>query len=234
MATTYLKLFNNNLSLETLSQFSDYYKISFTEDFKIEDFFEKNRNDIFSQYTETERQELANKLSKPVSELTSEDITIDMKLPCPCYLYIEDKHVDYSLAAKHTNFQISETSAIAFEDNQIKSILQDEGVTVDNAKRIYPGCRVLGWFKTMFFNGKRTNADLDNIYNLKQTFLDLSKYIVSLNTSVGESGGSFSISLPHIPLYSKLSGSGLGVGDYSQESHERGNIDMVSIDNQSN
>lgn len=230
---TYLKLYNNNPSLETLAQFADFYKIQFTSNYKIENFFEKNRDDIFSQLNSEQKQELAAELSKPVSELTSADIKIDTKLPCPCYLYIQEKYVSYSLIAKNTNFQVPTTSAIAFEDEQIKSVFQDEGVSVNNSKRIYPGCRVLGWFKTMHFNDDnvKKNTDLDDIYNLKQSFLDLSKYVVSLNTNVGASGGNFTISFPHIPLFSKM---GLLPLDYSQQEHIQGNAFLVNSDAQNN
>lgn len=127
---TYLKLYNNNESLETLSEFSDFYNISFTEDYKLEDFFEQNRDEIFSQLNNSRKQEIAAKLSKSVSELTSKDIDLDIKLPIPCYLFIPDKYVTYSLTVKHTNFQVPTTNAIAFEDEQIKSIFQDQGISI--------------------------------------------------------------------------------------------------------
>lgn len=222
---TYLKLYNNNPSLETLAQFADFYKIRFTKKYKIEDFFELNREDIFSQLNSERRQKLATELSKSVSELTSADIKIDIQLPCPCYLFIQEKYVSYSLITKHTNFQTPTTSAIAFENEQIKSIFQfkqDENENIANPKRISPGCRVIGWFKTMYFNDKSVykNTDLDDIYNLKQTFLDLSKYVISLTTNTGASGGNFTISFPHIPLYCNSA----PAEDYSQEEYQQGNI----------
>lgn len=229
---TYLKLYNNNPTLETLAQFADFYKIQFTEKYKIENFFELNRNDIFSQFSVEQKQEIAKKLSKPISKLTAADINVNTKLPCPCYLYIQEKYISYSLISKHTNFQVPTTSTIAFEDAQIKSIFQDKGTSVADSNRISPGCRVIGWFKTMYFSNEniKKNTDLDDIYNLKQSFLDLSKYVVSLNTSVGGSGGNFTISFPHIPLYSMLLNN-LNELDYSQESHKIGNV--LSINSQS-
>ena len=223
---SYLKLFNNNPALETLSQFADFYKIRFSNKYKLENFFELNRYDIFSQYSDEQKQNLALSLDKSISELTSEDIKIDMKLPCPCYLFIEEKYISYSLIAKNTNFQVPSVSAIAFENEEIKKILQNEGVEIGLTKRINPGCRVIGWFKTMHFSYKDTkkNTDLDNIYNLKQTFLDLSKYVVSLNTSVNQSGGSFTISFPHIPLYSI---NNIFSNNYSKQESEMGNVGNI-------
>lgn len=225
---SYLKLFNNNPALETLSQFADFYKIRFSNKYKLENFFELNRYDIFSQYSDEQKQNLALSLDKSISELTSEDIKIDMKLPCPCYLFIEEKYISYSLIAKNTNFQVPSVSAIAFENEEIKKILQNEGVEIGLTKRINPGCRVIGWFKTMHFSYKDTkkNTDLDNIYNLKQTFLDLSKYVVSLNTSVNQSGGSFTISFPHIPLYSI---NNIFSNNYSKQESEMGNVGNIKV-----
>lgn len=232
---TYLKLYNNNPSLETLAQFADFYKIQFTDKFKLQNFFEINRNEIFSQLSNEQKQEIAGSLSKSITELTSADINKDIKLPCPCYLFIEEKYVSYSLIAKNTNFQVPTSSAIAFEDEQIKSTLQDDGATLENATRIVPGCRVIGWFKTMWFskiaNGgenAKKDTELDDIYNLKQSFLDLSKYVVSINTNVGNSGGNFTISLPHIPLYEQLGG--LILKSYVQDQHEFGNQPFVKAD----
>lgn len=228
---TCLKLYNNNSSLELLSQFAEFHKIQFTSEFTLQKFFEINRNTIFNQILSNDQQyELAIELSKPVEELTSADINLETKLPCPCYLFIPEKYVSYSLIAKNTNFQVSTDSAIAFEDEYIKSIFQNKGITVgENYTRINPGCRVLGWFKTMWFNKEKNNTDLDDIYNLKQSFLDLSKYVISLNTNVGASGGSFTISFPHIPFYSLL---GLK-DDYSSEELDVGNAYRVfSLNNE--
>ena len=223
---SYLKLFNNNPALETLSQFADFYKIRFSNKYKLENFFELNRYDIFSQYSDEQKQNLALSLDKSISELTSEDIKIDMKLPCPCYLFIEEKYISYSLIAKNTNFQVPSVSAIAFEDKEIKKILQNEGVEIGLTKRMNPGCRVIGWFKTMHFSSKdvKKNTDLDDIYNLKQTFLDLSKYVVSLNTSVNQSGGNFTISFPHIPLHSI---NNVFSNNYSKQESEMGNVGNI-------
>lgn len=230
MADTYLKLYNNNPVLDKLFEFSSFYHIAFTEEYKLEDFFNQNRETIFSQLSVEQKKRLAHTLSKSISELTSEDIDLNIELPIPCYLFIPDKYVSYSLAVKHTNFQAPIINAIAFEDEQIKSIFQDSSVSLGDSKRMSPGCRVLGWFKTMYFSNKiEKNTDLDNIYNLKQSFLDLSKYVVSLNTNVGDSGGSFTLSLPHIPLYSS---SVFSSKTYSKKDVENGNIFLISSNEQ--
>lgn len=203
-----LKLFCNNNSLKDLKSFSEFYKIRFTKNFTIDDFFEFNRKIIFDQLSNTQLQELANKKNKKVSELTPSDIDKDITLPCPSYLQIQEEHIDYSLIAKNTNFQKSEVSVIAFENENIRLILDEAMTKINNSgtiKTIVPGCRVIGWFKSMYFsNKKNTSNDVDNIYNNSQNFFDLSKFVVSMNTNVNESGGNFSISFPHIPIYIEM------------------------------
>lgn len=198
-----LKLFCNNNSLKDLKSFCEFYKIRFTKSFTIDSFFEFNRKIIFDQLSNTQLQKLAKKKKKKVSDLTTLDIDKNVTLPCPSYLQIQEEYVDYSLIAKNTNFQKSEVSVIAFEDKNIRAIL-DEATTkiAFGVKTMVPGCRVIGWFKSMYFADKKNTSNrVDNIYDNSQNFFDLSKFVVSMNTSVNENGGNFSISLPHIPVH---------------------------------
>lgn len=198
-----LKLFCNNDSLKDLKSFSEFYKIRFTKSFTLDSFFEFNRKIIFDQLSNAQLQKLAKKKKKKVSNLTPLDIDKNVTLPCPSYLQIQEEHIDYSLIAKNTNFQKSEVSVIAFEDKNIRAIL-DEATTkiAFGVKTMVPGCRVIGWFKSMYFADKKnTSNGVDNIYDNSQNFFDLSKFVVSMNTSVNENGGNFSISLPHIPVH---------------------------------
>lgn len=199
-----LKLFCNNDSLKDLKSFGEFYKIRFTDSFTINSFFEFNRKIIFDQLSNAQLQELAKKKKKKVSDLTPLDIDKNVTLPCPGYLQIQEEHIDYSLIAKNTNFQKSEVSVIAFEDENIRAILDEATTKIGdgNLKTMVPGCRVIGWFKSMYFADKKnTNKGVDNIYDNSQNFFDLSKFVVSMNTSVNENGGNFSISFPHIPVY---------------------------------
>lgn len=241
-----LKLFCNNKSLDSLKKFSEFYKIRFTKDFTIENFFEANRKILFDQLSSAELQALAKTKGKKVKNLTPSDIDKDIKLPCPSYLQIGEEHIDYSLIAKNTNFQASEVSAIAFEDKNIRKILNDfTEKTGANTKTMVPGCRVIGWFKSMYFSDKKNiSSKVDNIYDNSQNFFDLSKFVVSLNTTVNENGGNFSLSLPHIPVYTGIDTTkisrmaylnGINEGGIGKEQisnyqyfDERGNIGNVS------
>lgn len=210
-----LKLFCNNPNLKTLKQFADYYKLRVVDKKKdeksncitLDEFFEYNKDVIFSQLSTTELQQLAKKKSKKIDDLSSSDLDKNVILPCPSYLFINEKLVNYSVIAKNTNFQIQKIDSIAFEDESIRDIIDASTSQVNYAiKRSKPGCRVIGFFKSLYFSGKKNEGDsghIDNIYDSSQNFTDISPFVISLNTSVNNSGGSFSMSLSHIPVYTE-------------------------------
>lgn len=203
------KLFHNNPNLETLQDFADSYKIRLNEDFSLKDFFEYNKDIIFKQLSQSQLIELSKSKGKVVKDLSSSDIDENTILPCPCHLFIDEKYVDYSLAAKNTNFQIQEIDFIAFADEQIKKITEEVKAYVSvkshdftEIERTKPGCRVLGWFKSLYYSGKEGNGDTQNIYDSESNFVDITPFITQMNMSVAHTGGSFSLTLPHIPVYS--------------------------------
>lgn len=203
------KLFHNNPNLETLQDFADSYKIRLNEDFSLKDFFEYNKDIIFKQLSQSQLIELSKNKGKVVKDLSSSDIDENTILPCPCHLFIDEKYVDYSLAAKNTNFQIQEIDFIAFADEQIKKITEEVKAYVSvkshdftEIERTKPGCRVLGWFKSLYYSGKEGNGDTQNIYDSESNFVDITPFITQMNMSVAHTGGSFSLTLPHIPVYS--------------------------------
>lgn len=205
-----IRLTHTNANLKTLSEFANFFNIAISEKFTIKNFFDYNRELIFNQLNIKQKTEIAKELGKSETELTAEDLKEDMTLPCPCNLILDDKYMVYNLVVKNNSFQIPVTDTIAFQNSEIKKILQDpyfipdEDKDEDNLyKKILPGIRVLGWFKALHYHDKEKNTsnNIDNIYSSVANFIDLSPYIQALSTSVSLNGGSFSISLPHIPLY---------------------------------
>lgn len=209
-----LKLFCNNPILTSLKAFADYYKLRIVEKkdkkgrgYTIDDFFEFNRDTIFSQLDTTYLQKIAKQKKKKLINLTSKDIDKNVVLPCPSYLYIDSKYVNYATVVKNTNLQVQEVNTIAFEDEQIKRILDKETTQFKqySIKKNVPGCRVIGFFKSLYYSGKRNDGKghgVENIYDSTQNFVDISKFVITLNTSTNSSGGNFVLSLPHIPVYS--------------------------------
>lgn len=201
-----LKLYHNNSNLSTLTDFAAFNEIRITKDgLTIENWFEYNRDVIFNQLSQSQKQSIAKSKKKKISDLTPSDLNKNMTLPCPCYLFIDAKYVTYNLAVKHTTLQEQTSSVIALEDKKISSIINDNTENVKGAKKNKPGCRVVGWFKTMYYSKKKNNnKKVDNIYDSSQVFTDISPFISSIHTSVNESGGTFSITVPHIPVYGDI------------------------------
>lgn len=208
-------LYHNNPNVKTLAEYCSVSKVYLDSEKKkdgyhLKDFFEDNRQRIFDQmsmYFRIEYIEIMG-LKKKVSELTADDLVIDMTLPCPLQLIIPKKFVTYTICAKNTTFQESVSDITAFEDAQIRSSIREDVVkfmTRADVKRQLGKCSVIGFFKTLYYNkmdstDKESGAS-DGIYQTKSNFTDISKFIISLNTSVGEQGGTFNFSLPHVPLY---------------------------------
>lgn len=201
------KLYHNNDNLKTLQEIAGFYGIVFSKTFTLKVFFEQNRRTIFNQLRDVDRQRLCKRLHKKDTELTKADLTVGMTLPCPCYLFIDRRHVTYAISADHSNFQEQTTSVLAFEDEQIQRTLQETVERYHGTQRFKPGVRVFGWFKSRYYMEtllKNRNLDLSNIYSNDNDFIDISPFIMSLSTQVGSSGGNFSLSLPHVPIYTEF------------------------------
>ena len=210
-------LYHNNPNVKKLEEFCEVSKVYFDSDksdkkdkYQLKDFFEDNRQRIFDQMSMYFRIEYIEKmgLNKKVNELTADDLVIDMTLPCPLQLIIPKRFVTYTICAKNTIFQEPVSDITAFENAQIRSAIREDVVrflTRRDVKKQANTCSVIGFFKTLYYN-KMDSSDKeigasDGIYQTKSSFTDISKFILSLNTSVGEQGGSFSFSLPHVPMY---------------------------------
>lgn len=227
------KLFHNNPNQKNLKDFSDFYKIRLNKDFSLKDFFNHNKDVIFNQLSQSQLVELSKNKGKSVKDLTSNDIDENIILPCPCHLFIDEKYVNYSLATKHTNFQTQEINFIAFANEQIKKITSEKNSyfnTNVNIEKFKPGCRVIGWFKSLYYSGKKGNSFINNIYDSSSNFIDLTPFITQMNMGVNNSGGNFSISLPHIPVYSS-SLKGMDIRSFRDNINSENFIDKDQMSN---
>lgn len=209
------KLYHNNPNIKTLEEFCQVQGVHFDNDnsnvpdkYKLENFFEDNKSDILRQMNDDDKLTYIEEqgLNKPVSELTTDDLKIDMTIPCPMTLVILKRLVTYSLVTKNSVFQEQVFDINAFQDEWIQK-------TLDNHNQMYCAeyernqvrCGVLGFFKTLYYNKLEAadNKITGDIFQMKNNFLNISKFILSINTSVNQQGGTFSLSLPHIPFYHK-------------------------------
>lgn len=204
------KLYHNNPNVKTLDEFCQISGVHFDDKYKLKDFFEDNRQNILNQMDNFQKVEYIseNGLNKKVVDLEASDLKIDMTLPCPLTLVILKRLVTYTIAEKQQTIQEPVFDTVALQDAQIRSSCLDDNIRFSLApfvRKERMACSVIGFFKTMYYNKQdSSNKDLgkaDGIYQMSSNFINISDYIFQLNTSVGQQGGSFSFSLPHVPLY---------------------------------
>lgn len=132
----------------------------------------------------------------------------EMRLPWPCNLRIEAHCITAELMITQTNFQSRQhkgedeeattDDVYVFEDEFIQEILtEQENNTVSGVKKVEPGVTVFLWSKSMSRAG--ANMQIKGSFSesiIGQTmlgWLDLSEFVVGMETNVSHDGGRFSI-----------------------------------------
>lgn len=184
------------------------------------DFFDDNKSFIFTQMSEQDKENYKTKFSKWPEN--AESLDINMILPSPCNLRINPSKVTAELSISQTNAQANTSDFYAFANEKIQDILQNSGYKIDSSTKRNPDCSVFGWFKSLYYLGLNSE---DKSYSPIE-FADLSRYVVSLATSVGANGGSFTLRLPII------NGQDVSVliGEYAK--NEKGEITKIKTKGQ--
>lgn len=189
----YVILIHRDSDVSTLSEFMNKEHI-----YQIEpkDLFELNRDDIFSQMSIADFSNYSeNNIPKSAS-----DLEVIMTLPRPCRLRIPAKNVTKELLISQTNLQTLDTDYFAFEDEMIQSVLQNPTSSISNSNGSYSkskiDCSVIGWFKS---SGVKMSS-IKTAFSTNDQLIDISDFIVNLNTFVDKNGGNFTIKLPFLAL----------------------------------
>lgn len=200
----FIWLYHRYRSVKTIE---DFMKREHIYNIEPKDFFELNRELIWQQYTDYDKDiEKAGTGKWPES---ADDLTLDSWLPCPCNLKIQATKVTAELAISQTNFQSETGDFYAFASDEIANIIQDGGYQIAEAVKRNPVARVYGWFKSMYFVHSLKNDGL--AYTLNDDFFDISQFIISLSTLQTKEGGSFSLRLPIVNIFKMAIG--IGVND---------------------
>lgn len=204
-----ITLYHNNNNLKTLSDYMEANKII---GISVEDLFDykynetKSNRDLFFEQMSTEEKALYSKELGKTNEdpaITASDLKSDMILPCPCIFKIDARYITREIAISQTNFQASADDIYAFENSQIQNILNNEGYNIDRStKKVAPSCSVWGWFKSLYYSGMTIGGIHYQSKNNK--FLNISDFVIDVSTSVSETGGTFSITLPIIHSKKKI------------------------------
>lgn len=200
---SHFTLYHNNNNLKTLS---DYMEANRITGISVDDLFDykyndtKSNRDLFFEQMSTEEKALYSKelgKTKDDPAITASDLKSDMTLPCPCVFKIDSKYLVREIAISQTNFQVSTDDIYAFEDSHIQNILNNEGYNIKKyAKKVAPSCSVWGWFKSLYYSGSTFFGEHYQSKNNK--FVNISDFIIDVNTNVTAQGGTFSLTLPII------------------------------------
>lgn len=189
----YIWLYNHN---RLVSDIKDFMDREFIYGITPEELFDLNKELIFQQYTDKDKQ--IEKDSTGIWPSSANDLTIKSHLPSPCRLKINPSRVTAEVAINQTNLQSNTSDFYAFADEKIQDIFQNDGYVIDNASKRNVDCRVFGWFKSLYCLGLDKDGKVGQSGKDISEFSDLSKYVISLATTVTENGGSFVIRLPII------------------------------------
>lgn len=168
------------------------------------DLLDNNRTFIWSQYTEYTKKKIEEHSANNKYPTSEDDLDIYMILPYPGCVKVNPNNIKAELSIVQSNLQVNTDDYVAFFDEKIQNIIQDEGYEIagDYEKQITkqrPNCTVIGWFKSSynFGTGSKTNSSInaqsDSLY-----WQDISKCVIGMNISVSANGGNFTIKLPII------------------------------------
>lgn len=183
---TYIFLYHTDNAIKTIADFISVEKLyNITAD----KFFDLNKELIFQQYTFSDLKEESKRSGTFVT--SADQLTVDSILPAPpCKLKILPSQVTAQLAIDLTNL-VEDGDFNVFANEKIQAIYQDEGYVQDTVSKRGANCSVFGWFKSKYpFD--------DTLDDTDSGIEDISNYIISLSTNVGENGGSFVLTLPAI------------------------------------
>lgn len=192
----YIWLYHRNKLVKTIKDFMEREHIYGIE---TEEFFDYNKKLIFSQMSPEEKTAYGKELGLD-GWPTVDDLKVDMTLPCPCNLQINASKVTAEIAISQTNAQVNTSDFYAFADEKIQEIYQDEGYKIAGSTKKDPMCRVLGWFKSLYFVGvgSETKVVASSDGRFWAETADISEHVMSMSTLVEKNGGSFTIRLPII------------------------------------
>ena len=185
-----VKLYNRDINCKSINAFVERYEII---NITASKFLDENRDLIFYQLTFTQKLKIQSDLGK-VTPLTKNDLTTETFIPCPCELVTDADNLNTQILIKSTNALSVETDVNNFIVDEAKRINERYDNDSNNKKL---KAKVLYWGKYQLLTSYSSiNKDfIIQTANDDYSFIDLTKYIKSINTSVSEGGGNFSLNL---------------------------------------
>lgn len=164
--------------------------------------FDDNRDYIFSQMSVADKEAYKNESGS--APTAGSDLKSSMTLPLPCKIKVCPYNITAETAVNTINWDTPNYDFYAFAKEEIQEIFEAPAYSKLIDKR---NCdvEVIGWFKQANIFGKRGK----HFNNIKGAWMDLSRFVISLNSSSGANGGSFVIRFPILGFSEMLTGYGL-------------------------
>ena len=164
-----------------------------------EEVFNDNRDYIFQQMSVADIE--AYKQSNGTVPTSGADLVVGMTLPLPCKIKVCPYNITAETAINNTNWHIPNNDFYAFADEEIQKIFESPAYSALVDKR---NCdvEVVGWFKQANIFGQRGKR----INNVSGAWMDVSRFVISLNSSSSANGSSFTIRFPILGFAEKLTG----------------------------
>lgn len=161
--------------------------------------FDDNRDYIFQQMSVEDVE--AYKGQYGTVPASGSDLVLGMTLPLPCKIKVCPYNITAETAINNTNWHVPNNDFYAFADEEIQKIFESPAYSALIDKR---NCdvEVIGWFKQANIFGRRGQR----INNVKGAWMDVSRFVISMNTSSSANGSSFTIRFPILGFAEKLTG----------------------------
>lgn len=170
--------------------------------------FDDNRDYIYEQMSVLDKEVYKNE--KGTVPTSGADLDSGMTLPFPCKIKVCPYNITAETAVNNTNWHTPNNDFYAFAYDEIQKIFESPAYSLVVDKR---NCdvEVIGWFKQAHvFNLRGEELKKSPVLNsmnssfIKGAWMDLSKFVISMNSSCGQNGGSFVIRFPIIGFAPKL------------------------------
>lgn len=185
----YVKIYYRDPDLDTVKKLFDVEKVV---DLTIADFLDmkdpytskKNRDALFMAYTEQQIKDLGLGSAADISETT--------KIYPPATLYIQTDKATLNVITNDSIFTQTKDYD-AFLSEQMKSLVNSSDYVKNNVTKSYPEATLWIWSKSF-------EANVWSFGSVGGTILNMSDFIEDMRITTAETGGSFQIQLPMIPV----------------------------------
>lgn len=192
--SSYIKIYYRDSDIKTVKALFDAEKIV---NIKADEFLDqkspyndtKNRDALFGAYTEQQKKDLGLSSAADIKESTN--------IYPPAILYVTLDKATKDII-KQESVLVEDKKYTAFLDEQMKNIINSADYVKSWAKKGYPNATLFVWSKAGIDPKTQAGYTETDVIGKIYNFTD---FIEDMRITVAETGGSFQITLPHIPAH---------------------------------